>query len=60
MKKTIPYIIVTFLFISCANDDNYIPIENSLDKELKTLLKDASDGKGLSYFIFPESDAKRL
>ncbi|SHI96476.1 cytochrome-c peroxidase [Aquimarina spongiae] len=44
------------LIVSCGNDDNYVPIESNLDDQLKTLLTEASEGKGLSYFMLPESD----
>lgn len=44
------------LLISCGNDDNYVPIQPNLDDQLKIVLSEVSEGKGLSYFMFPESD----
>lgn len=43
------------LFASCNNDD-YTPIESSLDLQLNDLLDEASDGKGKAFFTFPQSD----
>ncbi|GAA4273310.1 cytochrome c peroxidase [Aquimarina gracilis] len=56
MKKIITLASIAFILISCNKDDNYVPIESNLDTELKTLLTDVSEGKGLTYFIFPDSD----
>ncbi|WP_109302101.1 cytochrome-c peroxidase [Aquimarina sp. AU474] len=56
MKKIITLTGIVLLLFSCTNDDNYVPIENTLDVQLKELLTSASEGKELSYFIFPESD----
>jgi len=56
MKRTSTILGISFLLFSCTSDDNYLPIRTTLDSQLTTLLIDASEGKGLSYFIFPESD----
>ncbi len=47
---------ITTLFFSCANDDNYIPIDLELDQQLRTVLLDISKDNDLSYFILPKSD----
>ena len=56
MKKTLLFAAgVAFLFASCNNDD-YTPIESSLDLQLNDLLDEASNGEGKTFFAFPESD----
>ncbi|WP_024768548.1 cytochrome-c peroxidase [Aquimarina macrocephali] len=56
MGKITTLILITLLLFSCANDDDYVPIASGLDKDLKTLLTNISEDKGLAYFILPQSD----
>lgn len=56
MSRIITLICLTTILYSCKNDDNYVPVESVLDTELKTLLSEASEGKGLAYYTFPDSD----
>ncbi len=56
MRRIITLVSLTVILFSCNNDDNYVPIDSGLDTQLKTLLNNNSEGKGLSYFMFPDSD----
>ncbi len=56
MKRTITLLFIIVALTSCNNDDNYVPIESELDTQLIDLLEKASEGKGLSFFMFPDSD----
>ncbi|WP_103069139.1 cytochrome-c peroxidase [Aquimarina sediminis] len=56
MRKIITLTFIALLLFSCANDDNYVPIATDLDIDLKNLLTDVSEEKGLAYFILPQSD----
>ena len=56
MKKNLLFVAgAVILFASCNNDD-YTPIESSLDLQLNDLLDEASNGEGKSFFTLPESD----
>ncbi|MBW1298868.1 cytochrome-c peroxidase [Aquimarina litoralis] len=55
MKKLTFIAAITLLISSCTKDD-YIPITSNLDAELLSVLDDASNGEGTSFFILPESD----
>ncbi len=55
MKKTITLLFFITLLYSCNNDD-YTPIESNLDVDLKNLLINTSEGKGIPSFILPQSD----
>ncbi|GAA4276060.1 cytochrome-c peroxidase [Aquimarina mytili] len=56
MRRIVILLGISVILLSCANDDNYVPISSIVDQELKNLLIDNSRGKGLSYFILPGSD----
>ncbi|MFL1894479.1 cytochrome-c peroxidase [Aquimarina sp. 2-A2] len=56
MKRIFTLISLSLVVLSCGEDD-YYPIESSLDADLKEQLIEVSGGKGLGYFILPESDA---
>lgn len=46
---------IILLCFSCKNDDDYVSV-STLDLELAYALDKASDGKGKSFYILPESD----
>lgn len=55
MQKITLLCFIGLLFASCSEDD-YTPIQENLDSELTEVLKNASKGNGISYFILPDSD----
>ncbi|WP_299764088.1 cytochrome c peroxidase [uncultured Dokdonia sp.] len=57
MKKVIFGLVVLTTFMSCQNDDDYQEIDQSLlDDTLRTLIVEASQGEGNSFFVLPDSD----
>lgn len=56
MKKIITLTCISLFLFSCSDDDDYIPVGSTLDKDLTTILTTVSEDKTLSYFILPESD----
>ncbi len=55
MNKTITFLLFILTLCSC-NDDDYTVIPSNLDTDLKKILIDVAEGKGVSYFILPASN----
>ena len=60
----IKYLLVFFIscvLLSCKNDDDYISISYQIDEELLELIVDASDDRGIDFFILPnETDYTQI
>lgn len=54
MEKISLLFLIVFAFCSCSSDD-YVPIAYDLDSDLLMYLEDASNGKGMSFFVLPHS-----